>query len=327
MLEAHDGYVSCIKFSPDETKLLSSSEDTRCILWDVATGTPIETFEGHCADVMCVDFTPDGGQFVSASCDKTVKLWTTCGAAAGRQCLATGVGHTHDVNSVSVSSDGRLVVSGSDDSTVRVWGVPSLVCIRVLHTGLLTDPTDGAATPISSVAIGPSISPTVWSFLPARTVLLGMHDSSSVLSSLRHLHPHVLRRLFHDAFPALGLVFAAAGSDGVMRVWDDASRRRVDVWLSTTGLTQLCFSDCGAHLLVASFDSLVRRIAVRDVLGGTNQPSGVAGWAGAGTSRLVGRVRDMLNWMFGMFAGMFAGLFVALSSVVMRGVVSVLRVK
>lgn len=57
-LSGHKGYVSSCQFVPDEdTRLITSSGDQTCALWDVTTGQRISVFggefpSGHTADVL-----------------------------------------------------------------------------------------------------------------------------------------------------------------------------------------------------------------------------------------------------------------------------------
>lgn len=43
------------------------------MIWDIRTGSYVQTFEGHDSDVNAVRFYPSGDAFVSASDDATVR--------------------------------------------------------------------------------------------------------------------------------------------------------------------------------------------------------------------------------------------------------------
>ena len=49
--------------------------DFTIILWDVATGNTIRTFEGHTWNVDSVSFSPDGKLLASGGGDYTILLW------------------------------------------------------------------------------------------------------------------------------------------------------------------------------------------------------------------------------------------------------------
>lgn len=57
ILTGHKGYVSSCQYVPDqETRLITSSGDQTCVLWDVTTGQRISIFggefpSGHTTDV------------------------------------------------------------------------------------------------------------------------------------------------------------------------------------------------------------------------------------------------------------------------------------
>jgi guanine nucleotide-binding protein G(I)/G(S)/G(T) subunit beta-1 len=95
-LSAHTGYLSCCRFL-DDRRILTSSGDMTCLLWDVDAGVKIQEFADHTGDVMSVSVAPnDPNIFVSAACDATAKIWDM----RTQKCVQTFVGHESDINSV-----------------------------------------------------------------------------------------------------------------------------------------------------------------------------------------------------------------------------------
>lgn len=115
----HTDEVTQAIFSPDNTKVASSSKDNTIRLWNTVTGKPIgKPWQGHNDAVFTLDFTPDGSKVVSGSRDNTIRLWDIkTGKSIGRPWR----GHSDVVRSLDFSPDGTKVVSGSWDNTIRLW--------------------------------------------------------------------------------------------------------------------------------------------------------------------------------------------------------------
>ncbi|MBE9185598.1 WD40 repeat domain-containing protein [Microcoleus sp. LEGE 07076] len=88
-------------------------------MWNLETGTEIQTIQGHGTWVKSISFSLDGKTLASASFDRTIKLWSIPDARA----IATFEGHGDRVNDVNITPDGKTIVSASDDSTLRIWNL------------------------------------------------------------------------------------------------------------------------------------------------------------------------------------------------------------
>ena len=61
--------------APTAPRLATASADGTARLWDVRTGQPLLTLQGHTQGVYGVAFSPDGTRLATASRDKTARLW------------------------------------------------------------------------------------------------------------------------------------------------------------------------------------------------------------------------------------------------------------
>jgi WD40 repeat protein/predicted Ser/Thr protein kinase len=124
------GEIWAFSFSPDGSKLVSTSEDKLAHIWDPATGNLLATCQGHTSKVLGAAFSPDGARVVTASFDGTVRQWD---AATGREVEPPYDRHTGEVAAAVYSPDGQWIASTGSDRTVRVWRATGRQDVAVLH--------------------------------------------------------------------------------------------------------------------------------------------------------------------------------------------------
>ena len=75
--EWHPGrlHLMSVAFSPD-LRMIAGTNATVNHLWDVSTGKPLYTFEGHTDDILSVAFSSDGGTLASVSRSGRVLRWS-----------------------------------------------------------------------------------------------------------------------------------------------------------------------------------------------------------------------------------------------------------
>jgi WD40 repeat protein len=75
VLEGHTGEVNSASFSPDGTRIVTTSGDHTARVWDAQTGAWLQTLTGHAGSVWSASFSPDGTRIVTASSDRTARVW------------------------------------------------------------------------------------------------------------------------------------------------------------------------------------------------------------------------------------------------------------
>lgn len=114
-LQAHNGAVQSVSFSPDGTMLASAGYDNTVKLWNVE-GNPKKPISlPHDDAVFSVTFSPDSQTIASASFDKTVKLWNRDGT------LKYTLPHNKVVYSVTFSPKDDTIATGDKSGNVTFW--------------------------------------------------------------------------------------------------------------------------------------------------------------------------------------------------------------
>ena len=277
----HSRKVFSVAFSPDGSRALTGSEDTTAILWDVASGRQIRTFQGHKGSVNSVAFSPNGSQMLTGSRDEAAILWDV---ASGRQ-IRTFQGHKGTIYSVAFSPDGSRMLTGSSDERAILWDVADGRRLRTFqgHEGsvnsvafspdgfrMLTGSSDkrailwdvadgrrlrtfqGHTDTVISVAFGPDGS----------QVLTGSWDKTAILwdaSDGRQLRTFQGHKSSVDS-----VAFSPDGKKALIGywskaiLWDVASGQQIRTFLGHKGtICSVAFSPDGSQVLTGSHDKTV----------------------------------------------------------------------
>ena len=116
-LRAHEGAVSTAAFSPDDTQLLSTSEDGTARLWKLGSADPpLVLWRSRFAPVAA--FSPDGRSVVTAGDDGSVRLWSAeDGSSRGIWA------HGSAIESAAFDASGRHLLTRDAERAIQVWNV------------------------------------------------------------------------------------------------------------------------------------------------------------------------------------------------------------
>ncbi len=217
----HTSPVSNVRFSPDGTKLLSSSSDRTLRMWHVQTGSLLYTTELVTSAVSAA-FSADGLWVATGNLDGTIQIWEAeTGTEAkslsghrdpgddGQQRRPRGV----YINSILFHPTGSTLVTAGVDGSIRQWDI---------ETGEEIARLVGHAGSVHSIAMTAD-GDRLASGGSDNTVRLWDLKSGAELQALTS-HNAVVRSV---EFNAAGTQLISASHDNVIKFWDAPHGQRV----------------------------------------------------------------------------------------------------
>ncbi len=118
-LQAHRSDISGILFIEDEKKIVTSSYNGECRVWDLSTYEIVETLAKKGPRIRSMASTPDGS-FVFLGCHGGTILKISMENTKDQIEM---LGHSDIVSTMSVNPSGKFLASGSWDRTLRIWSL------------------------------------------------------------------------------------------------------------------------------------------------------------------------------------------------------------
>ena len=128
----HYDSVVDLKFVPNSNYLLTCSNDTNSILWDLneqESNYLKKKYYGHTQPIYSLDINCLGTHFATASKDHTSRLF----ALDRSNLLRSFVGHQNSVNCVHFHPNSKYLATGSSDHSIRMWDISLSNMVRVFN--------------------------------------------------------------------------------------------------------------------------------------------------------------------------------------------------
>ena len=283
-LPNQNAYVRSVSFSPDATRLVTTSDDQAVRIWDAKSGNMLQEFSNQTSKIANAAYTPDGTRIATALGTSQVVVWDP---STGRTIISLA-GHGSNVNVVAFSPDGMRLVSAGSDDTARVWSLGPTRELVTLYDGPVSPSTVGTKLSYSPDGTYLTVSyadpfAKVWDIVTGQ-ISLELPEHTAGITSITY-SPDGTRmatttedgnvkvwdavsgkevlalpaagpedRIFGAAFSPDGIRLATAGVNGAL-VWDASTGRKL---LTLAGhkdwVSSIAFSPDGSRIATSSFD-------------------------------------------------------------------------
>jgi eukaryotic-like serine/threonine-protein kinase len=254
-LEGHTEPLTSVAFSPDGTKLATSSLDLTVRVWDAASAKEIRKLIGHGRRPNKVVFSPNGKWLAAGTDGTSITVWEV---ETGKE-INWIRGHTAEVYGLAFDPDSRRLASSSNN-IVKVWDLEPSKDVSTLR-GHDAWVSRAVFSPDGKLIATASIDRTIKVWDPA--------DGQCKYTLVGHTEP-----IFTLDFSPDGTTLASGGGnwkhidrEGEIRVWDLATRKEVRSLHAHVGLARaLAFSPDGRQLAsVGGERTFVPAIRIWDV--------------------------------------------------------------
>lgn len=206
-LPGHKVLIWTIAFSDDGCLLASGSVDHTIKVWNLKSGSCVQTLSGHTGAVMSVAFQPQKGVepdyiLASTSQDGSVKLWNI----STQECLYTLENTEQSVRSVAFNSSGDQLAIGYLDGQV------SLLNVQSHHQQWLPSETNSQESPLG---FSPDDRTLAVGYSDGRIHLWNVHQGK-----VMHILQGHTTQIFSVVYSTDGHMLASSSGDNTVRIWD-----------------------------------------------------------------------------------------------------------
>ncbi len=206
LLEGHTDTVYCAAFSPDGTRIVTTSHDKTARIWDARSGKMQVELKGHGEAVTCAVFSPDGKSLYTGCMDRSIRRYdSTTGTL-----MRTLSGHEKGIHCLLPHPDGNRLVSAGEEPRLRWWN---------LERGEVERDDYGHSEAVTAIAMSDD-KRRIATVSGDKTLKVWGEGGGFSFSE-----DDAQDWLYAAAFRPKSKLLASAGAEGVIRIYETENRR------------------------------------------------------------------------------------------------------
>ena len=128
VFKEHNDIVTAVRFSPNDSLVVTGSVDSTVKVWRRETGQVIRTIRQP-QGISYLDLSSDGNYIATGSYDEIVRIWRTGDGTLMKELK----GHKGTVWTVAFSPDGKWLASSGDDKNIKLWNTATGELVHTLR--------------------------------------------------------------------------------------------------------------------------------------------------------------------------------------------------
>jgi len=253
----HKNIVTAVRFTPDDSLVVSGSVDSTIKIWKRESGEIVREIR-HPEAISYLDLSNDGKFIATASYDSKIRIWNVRDGSRVKEFM----GHTGTIWAVAFSPDGKKIVSGGDDASVRIWDVA---------TGNLLLNLKGHDRIVWAVRFSPDGSKIASSSFDYSFKIWNVDDGKLIWNNKDHTETVV-----DIAFSNNGKLLASTSDDKTIRIWNIEEHKLIRTMHVAEHVQAVAFSPDDKRLLTGGRDKPVIGEFLQNIFGDSKYNPGIS---------------------------------------------------
>jgi WD40 repeat protein len=253
----HRHVVTAVRFTPNDSFLVSASVDSTIQLWSRTTGSIVHKISQP-SGIAYMDLSEDGQYVVTGGYDSKVRIYRLEDGAL----LKEFAGHEGTVWTVAFSPDGKKIASAGDDLVVRIWDVA---------TGRLLHKLPGHKRIIWSVRFSADGTKLASCSFDKTFKIWDVADGKLILNNTSHSETVVDVSFSHD-----GKMLASTSDDKTIKLWNTSDWSLARTMMVAEHVQAVAFSPDDQLLLTGGRDKPMIGELLQNFLGDSRMNKGVS---------------------------------------------------